>query len=227
MRRACLHNVLAKASLPVPRALVELGAVLLRLLEDTRLLVRRGVGIAGSTGGIGEVDWLAIHHATGQVRRGLRRHVQIAVAGVHIAPFLLAPACWLITGTIRVPLGIPRFAGGSGICRILELLLINGDVDGTGGAIVANAATALLAPLLLIHFLRANTSGLLLLLLRLSIHPVVLAPASNVGIPQAFSLVAGIGQVAVCQRGRHVQVAVALVPFRKDRKTRSRFRLLS
>lgn len=48
-------------------------------------------------------------------------------------------------------LGIPSLAAGAGLCRVRHLCAVDADVGLAGGAVVADAATLLGAPLLLVH----------------------------------------------------------------------------
>mmetsp|Transcript_76111 Transcript_76111/g.210515 ORF Transcript_76111/g.210515 Transcript_76111/m.210515 type:complete len:306 (-) Transcript_76111:33-950(-) len=199
-----LDDLPTEARLARPRALVaparhfEVQAIILVLLVHAGLevVVLREVVLAPARL-VGVVQRLARERGVGQIHRDLRLGVQVARAGVDVAPTLLAPPWRVLLLAHRVQPLVPRAARPTDLRRVrhkaaLALAPLQPDVDRARDVVEADA-TAPRHP----H-------------LRHLLGPEVLASACRIREEDRFPPVARIRHVRG-HLGGHRQVAIARV----------------
>jgi len=162
--RSCAYfdEILPKALLTGPAALLELGAVLLRLLVLASFLVEaRSVCVSTATCLIGEIDWSALVQSIRNIRENHWGSVELAAAGIDIAPSLGTPLRCIWLQAIRMASAIPSLAGAPCLSWKANGLLSNQGIHSTLATVNANAAAVTHAPSEAMEFLSALSKDLL------------------------------------------------------------------
>merc|ERR1719313_319527 len=145
---AHFNQIFTKALLPGPATFLVLRAVLFCLLVLACLFVKAcSVAISAATCLIREIDWPSLIQAIRKVPCNHWRSVDLAAAGVNVAPILVTPLWGIGLQAVWMTTSIPCCAGTSSFCWIIcSLALCHYGIHHTSALVNADAAAVPHAP---------------------------------------------------------------------------------
>jgi len=160
---AHLNKILPEAFLTSPAALLVLRAVLLGLLVlASCLVIARSVRVNAATCLVREIDWSALVESIRNISGNHWGSIDLAAAGVDVAPGFVAPLRRITFQAVGMFAGIPCLAGAACRCWIFHYLaLCNEGIHFTIAFVDTDAAAVSHAPGEAMEFLSALSKDFL------------------------------------------------------------------